>query len=47
NPVSITDLHATIARLMGISGRYNVEVERRPFYITKDGRGRAVSDVIA
>ena len=42
NPVSIPDMHATIFRAMGISPKTALEVERRPFYVTKDGTGRPV-----
>lgn len=45
NPVSITDLHATIYRAMGISPRTAVQIERRPFYATKDGRGKPVTEL--
>jgi hypothetical protein len=47
NPVSLTDLHATIMHLMGISPKTAFDVERRPFYVTEDGKGRPVMDVIA
>ncbi|MES2658796.1 MAG: DUF1501 domain-containing protein [Verrucomicrobiota bacterium] len=47
NPVSITDLHATIFTAMGISPEMMYEVERRPFYATEDGKGKAVSEVFA
>jgi len=47
NPVSVEDLHATIFTAMGISPRTAFDVERRPFYVTKDGAGRAVADVFA
>jgi len=39
DPISIRDLHATIYTAMGISPRAAFEVERRPFYVTDDGRG--------
>ena len=42
NPVSITDLHATIYKAMGISPRSGLEIERRPFYVTEDGEGTPV-----
>ncbi len=44
--VTVTDLHATIFRTLGISPRYGVEVEERPFYVTKDGKGQAVREVL-
>jgi hypothetical protein len=47
NPVSVSDLHATIMRLMGISPKTAFDVERRPFYVTQDGKGQPVLDVIA
>ncbi len=47
NPVSVADMHATIMHLMGISPKTAFDVERRPFYVTKDGKGKPVMDVIA
>jgi hypothetical protein len=47
NPVSITDLHATILTAMGISPRTAFDVEKRPFYATQDGKGQAVKDLFA
>jgi hypothetical protein len=46
NPVSLTDMHATIMHLMGISPKTSFNVERRPFYVTEDGKGRPVMDLI-
>jgi uncharacterized protein (DUF1501 family) len=45
--ITVPDLHATIYQLLGISPRYGVVTEERPFYVTKDGRGRPVSALIA
>ncbi len=47
NPVSLTDLHATIFTAMGISPKTAFEVERRPFYATQDGKGIPVQDLFA
>jgi len=47
DPVSVTDLHATIHHLLGISPRYGVVTEERPFYVTKDGKGTPVAGVMA
>jgi hypothetical protein len=47
NPVSLTDLHATIMHIMGISPRTSFDVERRPFYVTEDGKGQPVFELIA
>jgi hypothetical protein len=47
DPISIRDLHATIVTAMGISPRTSFEVERRPFYVTEDGRGQPVRALLA
>lgn len=47
NPVTITDLHATILEALGIGPKTAFEVERRPFYVTQDGKGQAVRDLFA
>tara|TARA_R110002049_G_scaffold285698_1_gene466778 strand:- start:203545 stop:204990 length:1446 start_codon:yes stop_codon:yes gene_type:complete len=47
NPVTVTDLHATIMTAMGISPRTGFDIEGRPFYVTEDGKGQAVRDVFA
>jgi len=47
NPVSLTDMHATIMHLMGISPKTAFDVERRPFYVTEDGKGKPVMDIMA
>ncbi|MEN9652415.1 MAG: hypothetical protein RL303_135 [Verrucomicrobiota bacterium] len=39
DPVSISDMHATIFRAMGISPKTAYDVEGRPFYATLDGKG--------
>ena len=46
NPVTVTDLHATMYRALGISPRYAVEIEKRPFYATKDGLGRPIMELL-
>ena len=45
NPISVRDLHASIYTAMGISPATAFEVERRPFYVTEDGRGQAVQEL--
>lgn len=45
--VSVEDLHATIYRALGISPATAFEVERRPFYITNDGKGTPVGALFA
>ena len=45
NRVVIEDLHATIYRALGISPQLSYDVERRPFYITRDGQGKPILDL--
>jgi hypothetical protein len=47
NPVSISDLHATIMTAMGISPQAGFDIEGRPFYVTQDGKGQAVKELFA
>jgi len=47
NPVTITDLHATLFTAMGISPKTGFDIERRPFYATEDGKGEPVMDLFA
>ncbi len=47
DPVTVSDLHATIMTAMGISPQTMFEVEKRPFYVTEDGKGKAVQEVFA
>ena len=47
NPVRIEDLHATIYHALGISPKLAYEVERRPFYVTRDGLGKPIEDLFA
>jgi hypothetical protein len=45
--VIIEDLHASIYRAVGISPRLSYEIEKRPFYATRDGLGKPVMDLFA
>jgi uncharacterized protein (DUF1501 family) len=47
NPVSVTDLHATIFTAMGISPKTEFTIEKRPFYVTEDGKGQVVEELFA
>jgi uncharacterized protein (DUF1501 family) len=47
DPVPVHDLHATLYQLMGISPKHSFDVERRPFYVTKDGLGKPVAGLMA
>ena len=42
-----TDIPATIFRAMGIPTDDQITTEKRPFYATKDGIGKAASEVFA
>ncbi|MCG3128439.1 MAG: hypothetical protein CHACPFDD_03327 [Phycisphaerae bacterium] len=47
NPVTIENLHATLYRALGISPKLAYEVERRPFYVTRDGSGEPIEALFA
>jgi hypothetical protein len=47
DPISIPDLHATILTALGISPKASLVVEKRPFYITEDGKGQPVRELFA
>ena len=47
NPVTVTDLHATIMTAMGISPETGFDIEGRPFYVTEDGNGVSAGDIFA
>ncbi len=47
NPVTITDLHATLFTALGISPKTVYEIEGRPFYATEDGKGKPVEAIFA
>jgi hypothetical protein len=41
--VIIEDLHASIYRAVGISPKLAYEIEKRPFYTTRDGEGKPIA----
>jgi hypothetical protein len=45
--VVIEDLHATIYRTLGIPANLSYEIEKRPFYVTKDGLGKPIKNLLA
>lgn len=45
--VVIEDLHATIYRAMGIPADLAYEIEKRPFYVTRDGHGKALTSLFS
>ncbi|HTA68463.1 MAG TPA: DUF1501 domain-containing protein [Bryobacteraceae bacterium] len=47
NPVPVEDLHATIYHALGIPPTQSFVVEKRPVYVTKDGKGRAVQELFS
>lgn len=47
DPVTIEDLHATIYTKMGIAPDAGLEIEKRPFYVTKDGKGKPVEGLFS
>ncbi|GAB3707789.1 DUF1501 domain-containing protein [Spirosoma flavus] len=47
NPVHIDGIHQTIYHALGIAPDTQYEVEKRPFYTTPDGKGKAVMDLLA
>ena len=47
NPVTIEDLHATLYHALGIPPDLAYEVEKRPFHVTKDGKGKPIRELLA
>ncbi len=47
NRVVIEDLHATIFKTLGISPKLAYEIEKRPFYVTHDGEGKPIDELLA
>jgi uncharacterized protein (DUF1501 family) len=46
-PVSLTDVHATLYRALGIAADTAYVTEGRPFHVTKDGKGQALDALLA
>jgi arylsulfatase A-like enzyme len=47
NAVSLTDVHATIYKALGIAPDTAYVTEGRPFYVTKDGKGQPIDALLA
>ena len=47
NPVPVEDLHATIYHALGIPPTQSFVVEKRPVYVTKDGKGKTVQELFS
>jgi hypothetical protein len=45
--VVIEDLHASIFSALGISPKLAYEIEKRPFYVTRDGLGKPIPELFA
>jgi hypothetical protein len=45
--VVIEDLHASLYRAVGISPKLSYEIEKRPFFVTRDGLGQPILDLFA
>ncbi len=45
--MTIEDLHATLYTALGISPKLAYEIEKRPFYVTRDGLGKARRELFA
>jgi hypothetical protein len=47
DPIKIPDLHATILAALGIGPKTAFDIEKRPFYVTEDGKGQSVEALFA
>jgi uncharacterized protein (DUF1501 family) len=47
NPVPLSDLHATIYQALGIAPTQFFITEKRPVYVTQDGKGKVIRDLYA
>jgi len=47
NPIKIDQVHQTIYHALGIPEDTQYEVEKRPFYTTPDGKGKAALDLLS
>jgi hypothetical protein len=47
NPIEVSDFHATLYHALGIPPDHGYVTESRPFYVTKDGKGRPVEGLLA
>lgn len=47
NPVPVENLHATMYHALGIPPDEHFLVEKRPVYVTKDGKGKVVHELFA
>jgi hypothetical protein len=45
--VVIEDLHGTLFHALGIAPKTSYEIEKRPFYVTRDGLGKPITNLFA
>jgi hypothetical protein len=43
----VEDLHATLYHALAIPPTFAFVVEKRPVYVTKDGKGKPITDLFA
>jgi hypothetical protein len=46
NPITVDQVHQTVYHALGIPADTHYDIERRPFYTTPDGKGKAVLDLL-
>lgn len=46
NPVELIDVYATIYKALGIPANHNYITEGRPFYVTNNGKGKAIDALL-
>ena len=47
NDITISDPHAPIFAALGIAPTTAMDIEKRPFYVTVDGKGKPVAELFA
>ena len=47
NAVKLEDVHTTIYKALGIGADTHFVTEERPFYVTKDGKGKAIDALLS
>jgi hypothetical protein len=47
HPVPVENLHATMYHALGIAPDTSYLVEKRPVYVTRDGKGEVITDLFA
>ena len=45
--MTIPNLHATLYWALGIPADLSYEIESRPFFVTEDGKGKAIDALFA